>query len=296
MDLQFYPTPTELGTKLAMLIDKPQTPILEPSAGTGNLIEAFIAAKKYKRWHNVNEEDFHCIEKDANRAATLKGKDFKVIYDDFLTFNPLIPYATIIMNPPFNKGSEHLLKALNILADGGELACILNAETIRNPYTNERQTLIRELERQEEYKVEYIQQAFDDTDVEIALIYVKKPARKRDCVTFENFKRLIIDEAKKESSTALIHGEKDYVKHEILAYQAVMKSALHLFDELKAFNGIVKQIGNDVSEVFEVKNRFESARDLAKKVNEAFWKKYLYSDDLARQYRRRDYEGLVQLY
>ena len=143
---QYYPTPEELGKKLAALIKNPQPPILEPSAGTGNLIQAFREARKYNHWeYRYSEKDFHCVEINPERAATLKGNDFAVIWDNFLTFNPLMPYQTIIMNPPFHDGAKHLLKALNILADGGEIACILNAESIKNPYNNERKALIQEL-------------------------------------------------------------------------------------------------------------------------------------------------------
>ena len=40
------------------------------------------------------------------------------------------------MNPPFSEGDKHLLKAINIMKNGGQIVCILNAETIKNPYSN----------------------------------------------------------------------------------------------------------------------------------------------------------------
>lgn len=281
MDLQFYPTPPEVGKRLVNMIHDAQPPILEPSAGNGDLAQALID-KRRDRWaHRPELKDFNCIEMDENRAATLRGKHFKVVWDDFLTFNPVTPYRTIIMNPPFNDGASHLLKALNILSGGGELACILNAETIRNPYDNERKILIQQLEACEEYQCEFVQDAFPAVNVEIALIHVKKKPPTVRCETFENYKRLVIEEAQKVTSTALIHGETDNTKRDVLFYQATVKSALHLFDELTAFNGMVKRI-NDVVEVFEMKNRFEERYDLVKKINGAFWKKFLYSEEIAR--------------
>lgn len=282
MDLQFYPTPPEVGKRLVDMIHDAQPPILEPSAGNGDLVQALIDKRNGYRWsHQPEADEFHCIEKDKNRAATLRGKNLKVVWDDFLTFNPVTPYQTIIMNPPFNNGAKHLLKALNILSDGGELACILNAETIRNPYDNERQILIEQLEACEEYQCEFVQDAFPAVNVEIALIHVKKKPPTVRCETFENYKRLIVEEAQKVTSTALIRGETDNTKREVLLYQAVAKSALHLYDELHAFNDMVRKI-DEVADVFEMKNRFESRYALVKKINGAFWKKFLFSEELAR--------------
>ena len=78
---------------------------------------------------------------------------------------------------------KHLLKALKLIENGGQCVCILNAETIKNPYTIWRQELVRKLT---EYNadIEYINNAFkgaeNDTDVEIALIYVNIPEKTVD--------------------------------------------------------------------------------------------------------------------
>ena len=44
------------------------------------------------------------------------------------------------MNPPFSNADEHLLKAWDIL-ESGEIVCLLNTETLANPYTKRRQLL-----------------------------------------------------------------------------------------------------------------------------------------------------------
>lgn len=169
---QFYPTPPDTAARLMDMLDKPlQLPILEPSAGTGNLIEAL--KNTGGRWSRYEDRDFHCIEINPDRAASLRGNGLTVIWKDFLTFNPIIPYGAIIMNPPFHDGAKHLLKALSVLADGGQVAAILNAETIRNPFSNERKILLQQLE-DADYQCEFMQDAFDGTDVEVALIHAKK--------------------------------------------------------------------------------------------------------------------------
>lgn len=279
---QYYPTPAELGARLAKMIKHPQPPILEPSAGTGDLIQAFKDAHKYRHWDSrCSVNDFHCVEVNPERAASLKGNDYIVIWDDFLTFNPLLPYRTIIMNPPFHDGAKHLQHALNILADGGEIACILNAETIRNPYTNERKALIQELEAAEVYQVEFVQGAFEGTDVEVALIHVKKKAATITCATFENFKKNIIAEREQADPQALIHhGE---VNALIDLYRAEVKTALALFDEIQNYNSLTG--GRDgIEQIFEIKLRShgQGHSGIVKAINYNYWHRLLHSKELDR--------------
>ena len=276
---QYYPTPPEVAKKVAEFIKKAITPILEPSAGTGDLAEGFIKAQRH--YNRYSEKDFHCVEIDRNRAATLKGKGFKVIWDDFMTFNPLMPYQTIIMNPPFHSGAKHLLKALNILADGGKIACILNVETIKNPFSNERKVLIRQLEEMEEYKVEFLESAFENTDVEIAIVYAKKKAASENCVTFDNFKKSIVEERQEHGDFSVTrYGEINLLIDE---YRAEVKTALNLYDEIQNYNKVSRHA--EYSEVFELKIKHGYERGYAgivKAINYNYWRALLFSQELNR--------------
>ena len=284
MNKQYYSTPLEVAKKLARFIKEPAPPILEPSAGTGELAEGFIKAFG-NRWgkSSYSERDFHCVEIDENRAATLKGKDFKVIWNDFETFNPVTPYQTIIMNPPFHSGAKHLLKALNILSDGGEIACILNAETIKNLFSNERKDLIQRLEEQEEYKVEFMKSAFEDTDVEIALVYAKKKAASENCITFDNFKKSIVEERQDTGVYSMTrHGEINLL---IDTYRAEVKTAIQLYDEIRNYNHLVKNFtGESYQEIFEIKVRGhgKGRAGIVKAINYNYWYKLLFSEELNR--------------
>ena len=270
-----------LGKFLASRLNRPQPPILEPSAGTGNLIEAFCKAHSYNRWSSgFSEKDFHCVEIDAERAAVLKGKELNVVWDDFLTFNPLMPYQTIIMNPPFHDGAKHFLKAWNILADSGQIACLLNAETIKNPYTDERKNLIQQLENAKEYSVDYYQEAFEGIDVEVALIYAKKKPAAIKSVTFENFKKSVVAERQQTDPQALSrYGEIDAL---IDNYNAEVKTALNLYDEICNYNQV--SIHSDYNEVFkiEVKGHGKGHVGIVKAINYNYWYKLLYSKELSR--------------
>ena len=133
---EFYPTPIELLDKITKGFewDKVGT-VLEPSAGKGDIAEYVKEKYKSEIWSEKGL-DIDCIEIDRELRSILIGKNFRVIHDNFLTFHTYKRYGLIIMNPPFSSGAAHLLKALDLQKDGGDILCILNAETIKNPYTN----------------------------------------------------------------------------------------------------------------------------------------------------------------
>lgn len=182
----FYPTPSKLAGKMLSCVDwKNVFSILEPSAGKGDLADAVSAfARSYRNGRRIsfNENDTYidCIERDSDLAALLRGKGLHVVHDDFLTFRSFKKYDLCIMNPPFDSGDEHLLHALSLMERGGQIVCLLNAETIRNPYTNRRKVLVQKL-REHNARIEFIENAFRHaqrpTDVEIALVYVNIPKK-----------------------------------------------------------------------------------------------------------------------
>lgn len=146
---------------------------LDPSAGKGNIIEYLQEVYRYKT------EKLDAIEIDETLQATLRGKNINVIDSDFLQFAGADKYDVILANPPFDQGDKHLLKAIDIMYCG-EIIFLLNAETIKNPYTNTRKLLIKKLNEINPFfraDIEYIQDAFLDaerkTPVEIALVYIK---------------------------------------------------------------------------------------------------------------------------
>jgi hypothetical protein len=177
MDFQFYPTPPELATKAwAKFQNKNFVRILEPEAGSGDLIKAMPWFTK----RNSREVPVDCCEIDFSKHANLREiPGVSIVGFDFMAFGGGSIYSHIIMNPPFAEGASHVLKAWEIIFDG-EIVAIINAETLRNPYSRERMQLASLVERFGE--VEYIESAFagDDaerkTEVEIALVYLRKHA------------------------------------------------------------------------------------------------------------------------
>lgn len=189
----FYPTPQNIIDKMLCNLDFTMIKsILEPSAGKGDIVEVLKkkAENHNKYWgHKEYQFDIDCIEIDQNLQHILKGKNFRVVYNDFLTYDTMKEYDLIIMNPPFSNGCKHLLKALEMQErNGGAVVCLLNAETLKNPCTNDRLDLQRKLT---EYnaKIEFIQNAFLDaerkTAVEIALVKVQLPEVQRESFILE---------------------------------------------------------------------------------------------------------------
>jgi hypothetical protein len=173
----FYPTPALLASKMLSKIKGYPTRWLEPSAGKGDLAEQIRT--RYKSSYGSQAQIF-CIEKDNDLQATLRGKGFTLLDSDFLTYSAPDQFDAILMNPPFESGENHLLKAIEIMYRG-QIVCLLNAETIRHPFTNNRRRLAEELDRLGA-EVEYVKNAFVDaerkTAVEVALIYINIEAAK----------------------------------------------------------------------------------------------------------------------
>ena len=176
----FYPTPIDLANRMMNGVKWDYvSSILEPSAGKGDL--AVVINQRYRAhrsgWRSdLISADIDCIEVDPNLRAILKDKGFRVVHDDFLTYTTCKKYSLIVMNPPFESGVKHILRAMQLLQDGGQLIALCNAETLQNPYTNERNLLLQKL-TENNAEIEYIQDAFANaerkTNVVTALIRFK---------------------------------------------------------------------------------------------------------------------------
>lgn len=147
--------------------------ILEPNAGSGAIVDHLVDA------YGIEKKDISCIEIDDELRATLTGKGYKVIDSDFLQFDDPIYFDLIVMNPPFRNGVDHCLKAWDIVADNGDVACLLNAETVRNQNSEKRKLLGRLIEQYG--SCEFIGSVFSDaertTNVECVIVWLHKPKR-----------------------------------------------------------------------------------------------------------------------
>lgn len=238
-DAQFYPTPNKLIGKMLARVDWLRVKnALEPSAGDGRIATAIRKAAKKNRYGS--EIDVDCVEIDPQLQIMLLGQGHRLVCDDFLRYKPFVRYDLIVMNPPFAEGDKHLLHALDLLADGGQLVAICNAETLRNPFSRTRIELARRLETLDA-DVEYMPGAFtagsgaDRTaEVEIAMITAKKSerdevGRSRIWDELEQAQR-VEDEENCVDAVAV----SDFPLCHIRAYQMEAKAGLALIREYRA--------------------------------------------------------------
>lgn len=236
----FYPTPTNIIRKMLSYIDfRTIRTVLEPSAGKGDIVEHIEKQFKNAQYYNRNEKkyDIDSIENDQNLQHILKGKNYRIVHDDFLSYNTYKRYDVIVMNPPFSNGDKHLLKAIEMQQNGGKIVCLLNAETLKNPYSNIRKELIQLLEKYNA-KVDYITDAFSSaerkTNVETALIFIDIPKIEYNSAIINELKKEEYNRTNKYNSDKLI--ESDFIKGIVSQYEYEIKAGLKLIDE---YNSLV---------------------------------------------------------
>lgn len=230
-DNQFYPTPQSLAFKCFDLLENEyhrDSFILDPSAGKGDFFKHLIAyyEQKYRLYDRIRLKNLNAIEIDSNLRKILTSEDIKVIGDDFLQFDSIETYDLILMNPPFKDGDKHLLRAINFVING-EIICILNAETIKNPYTNTRKELINRL-AELNADIKYEENAFESedterhTDVEVAIIHIKL-VQDFNSIFDENYEKTNLDIDLNDGTEVKNNKEKLSISELIYEYQDYQK-------------------------------------------------------------------------
>ena len=258
-DNQFYPTPASFLDKIfgdfmpQMKVfeqeNKYNIKVLEPSAGKGDIV-------KYIKKHSGNESfysytrlphcDIECIELDKTLQATLKGQNFVVVYDDFLTFETYTKYDLIFMNPPFAEADKHLLKAIRMQERyGGRILCIMNAITLQNLNTLAKKEISRCLNK---YKnvikiyaspfTSYDSERITDVDVAVVWIDIPTPFDLSSSTIFEKLdkaKEVKLDNDGATEQHELIKLGLDWISAYVMEYNEHVQSAIAFVKEYEAF-------------------------------------------------------------
>nr|WP_297765825.1 DUF4942 domain-containing protein [uncultured Butyrivibrio sp.] len=246
--LEFYPTPETLLEKILDGVKWNHIhTILEPSAGKGDIVSYILKAANKYPFHNTSL-NIDCIEKDANLQKILKGNDMRVVYDDFLTYRTFKEYDLIILNPPFSEGDKHLSKALAMQEKtGGDVVCILNAETIRNPYTNLRKELVNKLNKVNadiQYMTHEFSSAERTTDVEIAVVKAHFEKPESTSLILDGLKQKSYPEdtdVREETNVA----PSDVVENAVRAYELEVAAGIKL---IKEYLALAPKLINGISE------------------------------------------------
>ena len=179
-------------------------------------------------------------EKDKRRAV-----ECRIVHDNFLTFNSRKRYGLIVMNPPFADGDAHLLHAIGLQSrHGGLIRCVLNAETLLNPYTNRRKVLLAKLQELGA-DVSYLDGAFSDgerkTDVRVAIIKIDIPAPETgESEIYERLKAAAeVEEMTPDDVTDLAVA--DFLSQIVTQFNVEVDSGLALIREYQAMQPYILQ-------------------------------------------------------
>lgn len=121
-DFQYFATPPEVADWLVMLAGgvHEDEKVLEPSAGTGAIIDAIHRSCK--------DLVVDCFElMPENKELLSKKSNINILGDDFTTYD-LGLYDKIIANPPFSKNQDirHVRRMYEHLNNGGTVAAIMS--------------------------------------------------------------------------------------------------------------------------------------------------------------------------
>lgn len=124
-DLQFYGTPAAVVDEvLRHAYAKSGLRVLEPSAGEGAIVAPLLAKGML-----VDAVEIHPSRAIKLREMQAPYGQLRVFNANFLTFKAAPTYDLVVMNPPFSgtHWMDHVRKAFDLLAPGGQLLAILPA-------------------------------------------------------------------------------------------------------------------------------------------------------------------------
>ena len=255
----FYPTPKDViqhhlleGIQGRDLYNKI---ILEPSAGKGDILDHIASWIKYDM-NSSNEkiikENLFCIEIEQELQSILSEKGYRLLGHDFLSDPINIRVDYIFMNPPFDQGAKHLLRAWDVM-HCGVIRCLLNASTYDNPHTKERELLKNIIDQHG--SVKRIGAAFKEaerrTNIEVIVVELVKVSEERlglDLDLEEGRYHRMPDDIGAESSlpvlnNALLSRESIFNNH-IEAYKDKLKAEM-LYHKRTDFRDYKSKIKNN---------------------------------------------------
>jgi len=127
---ELFPTPAVLADRMVRLADvQPGERVLEPSAGTGALLDAIGRVPCF-----YTDEASHVWAIEEHYALSLalaKRRDPRTNYTcgDFLRIDPAHgePFDVVLTNPPFSDQYRHCTHALSFLRPGGRLVAVMSS-------------------------------------------------------------------------------------------------------------------------------------------------------------------------
>ena len=141
----FYPTPPEVAAEMLDPLDLRGRVVLEPSAGSGNLVRECLDRGAAEVLWCEKEPQLRAILSRIRVAFPLG-----TVANDFLgiTADQVSHIDLIVMNPPFSADERHILHAWEIAPPGCEIVALCNWNTISdwrgNPLTTRPGTRVQQ--------------------------------------------------------------------------------------------------------------------------------------------------------
>ena len=165
-ETQFYPTPEKVAKRVVELAEiKEGMSLLEPSAGTGNLLDAVPV-----HCHIL------CVEPLMENSDVLRKKGYNHTVETFESFKEKTTqkFDRIIMNPPFagQKDALHLMMAYELLKQNGVLTAIISENALY--YQTEISDTLRSFLKEHNAHIENVpSNAFEESGTTIETVIVK---------------------------------------------------------------------------------------------------------------------------
>ena len=229
----FYPTPNEVIEQMMLVEDYVGKTVLEPSAGSGNIV----------KWLKLNgscnvvacENDL-TLRKLLNNVCPLVGDDFLKLTADQVSYVDLI-----VMNPPFSHGAEHIMHAWEIAPSGCTIIALCNS-------TNVNATCYREYRKLQEVVnlygcSEFLGDVFSTserkTNVNVSLVKLYKQADGED--EFSGYFFSQEDEDAVNQNT----------KEGLMPYNVVRDLVNRYISAVKLFDSVM-EVSNQINEIAKV--------------------------------------------
>jgi len=124
----FYPTPPDVAATMLDLLDLRGRVVVEPSAGSGNLVSECLSR---------GAAEVLCCEPEPKLRAILAAiTGSRLIGNDWLavTAEQISHVDLIVMNPPFSADERHILHTWEIAPPGCEIVALANWNSISGHY------------------------------------------------------------------------------------------------------------------------------------------------------------------
>jgi hypothetical protein len=263
----FYPTPSEVAATMLDPLDLRGRVVVEPSAGSGNLVRACF--------DRGAEEVLTCETEPKLRAILAAIPGSRLIGNDWLHVQAeQISHADIIaMNPPFSADEKHILHAWNIASPGCEIVSLCNWNTVsttgwNNRASQELKVLIEQYGSSQNLGSVF-QNAERTTNCEIGLIRLKKPGQRHNADEFDGFFLGLDDIEAQGEGIIPYRRSRDLVNRYV--------EACKIFDEqLKAGVRLQAQVDGIYSGELGIQIKMEGCpatrNRFRKELQKAFWK------------------------